>query len=507
MSIPLEPVTVASAASPIGSVSLIHDHKSELAANPQAPSPRFSLSTLKAAKSCSAENASAIIHRRPSLAATLCTPTAHGSQPTNSPRDKKNKKPPRNALPRICSTRLYVVVTAAIGIGVESCCLYSFTPIMPFYGAVKQSSTAVSVLLTAYSVGSMIAAISLGALSDKTGSRRGIMLCGLVVAGSSMSCLGFVNAPYGVLVLARFLQGVSGGGVWTLALAMVSDMYDDDGKGKAMAALNVAQNIGQIVAPVTSGVLFGIKPYYPSLFCGILILIDFVAWYFVPETAHLRAESNSKESSASVLSDPPISWKQLVWNRQLLSLLFGSFLWASIGGWDVSFPILLSGQYGLDTARIGAVMLAADVPGLAAGPIAGFSFDRFGFRPTSLVGLIGMVAAFFCMGMASTVEAPWAIVLSLCLYSVAKNLAFSIIIPCISVAVAASGVGRAYGLYNVVYGSGLSIAPIICGLLFETVGWRWEMGFLAILTVILGSCTLVGAGKIGGRSKVAVPDA
>ena len=36
-------------------------------------------------------------------------------------------------------------------------------------------------------------------------------------------------------------------------------------------------------------------------------------------------------------------------------------------GWDVSFPILLSGEYGLDTARIGAVMLAADVPGLAAG--------------------------------------------------------------------------------------------------------------------------------------------
>ena len=61
----------------------------------------------------------------------------------------------------------------------------------------------------------------------KTGSRRGIMLFGLVIAGLTMFCLGMVDAPYAVLVVARFLQGVSAGGVWTLALAMTSDIFEE----------------------------------------------------------------------------------------------------------------------------------------------------------------------------------------------------------------------------------------------------------------------------------------
>ena len=53
------------------------------------------------------------------------------------------------------------------------------------------------------------------------------MLFGLVIAGLTMFCLGMVDAPYAVLVVARFLQGVSAGGVWTLALAMTSDIFEE----------------------------------------------------------------------------------------------------------------------------------------------------------------------------------------------------------------------------------------------------------------------------------------
>ncbi|TPX36034.1 hypothetical protein SmJEL517_g01711 [Synchytrium microbalum] len=472
-----------------------------------ASSPRYSTSTLKG--DTKGDAASLTPRRRSStavpsfftqidedLVASVET-SRHSSVRSNRivSDDAANKT---GIVKRFFRTRAYVVGVASLAIFCEAASFYTFIPILPFYTAVDQSSTSVSILLTAYSVGNIISAPFLGWLSDKTGSRRAIMMCGLVAAAAAMVCLAFVDASYGVLFFARFLQGFSAGACWTLALAMVSDVFGDgDGKGKAMAVVNVAQNVGQISGPLIGGLLFTQQAWYPSLFCGILIAIDFVAWYFVPETANLNnnAKPNNNASASSIMSTSMLSWKQLLNNRALLSLLVGAFLWSAVAAWDVGFPILLRDRYELDTARIGAILLCADVPGLGAGPLAGFSYDRYGFRPTSLVGLVLMLAAFASMGAAASAPGAWGLALALCFYSVAKNLAFSTIIPALASVVPPSGVGRVYGIFNVVYGIGLSIAPIVAGSIFEKFGWVPEMGFLSALVVVLGTVTLIGVGK------------
>ncbi|KAJ3333956.1 hypothetical protein HDU76_000558 [Blyttiomyces sp. JEL0837] len=243
------------------------------------------------------------------------------------------------------------------------------------------------------------------------------------------------------LAVARFLQGLSSGVVWTLALALVADAYHGDfqGLGGAMGIVLVGYTLGQLSGPPIGGFLYSISFYAPFILCGCIIMLDFIGRALViepvieePETAEsgvsrqpgpmiqdtagpsnqtgkdetmeviemktadVEAATITNDVEAQGTSSPPtkvnVTFLSVLRNKPLLILC--TLIMASsilITGLEPTVPLFLSSTYNLTTSQIGLVFITLIVPTLIMSPIAGLLYDKLGHRPVLLTGIIASV--------------------------------------------------------------------------------------------------------------------
>jgi EmrB/QacA subfamily drug resistance transporter len=108
-------------------------------------------------------------------------------------------------------------------------------------------------VIIAYLLSSTVAAPLYGKLSDIHG-RRAMMLTaiGLFVAGSALAAM----APnMGMLIAARILQGIGGGGITPLVQIAISDMVTPRERGHYQAYMGIAWVLAGVVGPALGGVI------------------------------------------------------------------------------------------------------------------------------------------------------------------------------------------------------------------------------------------------------------
>jgi len=160
-----------------------------------------------------------------------------------------------------------------------------FLPSMPamakeFQAEPAQIQSAVTLFLIALGTAQLV----FGPLSDRFG-RRPILLIGIACyALSGFSC---IFAPtVGILVLARVLQGFSGGSGRAISFAVVRDVYGKTRAAKIMAYMATATALAPILAPMLGGFLqayFGWQSVFIVLgSLGTLLFIGYL--WLVPET-------------------------------------------------------------------------------------------------------------------------------------------------------------------------------------------------------------------------------
>jgi MFS family permease len=95
--------------------------------------------------------------------------------------------------------------------------------------AIGRSSSDLGVLFGSYAIGLLTSAPIAGVISDRIG-RRIPMVVGLLGMGVSSILFSFAESFWQLLV-ARILQGVSGGISWSVGLSMIADVYPSDQLG------------------------------------------------------------------------------------------------------------------------------------------------------------------------------------------------------------------------------------------------------------------------------------
>lgn len=60
---------------------------------------------------------------------------------------------------------------------------------------------------------------------------------------------------YDVLILARVLQAVGGGGIQPLGMAMIGDLFEPHERGRAMGVWGMGIVIGPAIGPILGGYL------------------------------------------------------------------------------------------------------------------------------------------------------------------------------------------------------------------------------------------------------------
>ncbi len=124
---------------------------------------------------------------------------------------------------------------------------------LPQIGIALDNSSGVEWIVTAYLLAVGVAQPPTGWLADRYG-RKALFIGGvaLFAAGSLMAAL---SPSLGILVVARVVQGLGGGAVLPVGMAMVYELFPPDRRGTALGIWGVAAMAAPAFGPVIGGYL------------------------------------------------------------------------------------------------------------------------------------------------------------------------------------------------------------------------------------------------------------
>ena len=155
-------------------------------------------------------------------------------------------------------------------------------------GSLSASTDESTWVLTSYLVSNAILLPASSWIARRIGRKRLLMLSILSFTGASILCGISLNMP--MLIVARVLQGMGGGGMQPLAQSILLESFPADKQGKAMAAYGVGIVVAPVVGPTLGGWITDSYSwrwiFYINLPVGLLAL--FMANLFIEDPPYLR---------------------------------------------------------------------------------------------------------------------------------------------------------------------------------------------------------------------------
>ncbi|KAF9072699.1 major facilitator superfamily domain-containing protein [Rhodocollybia butyracea] len=439
------------------------------------------------------------------------------------------------------SSYWFVTFVVALGcIGTDLLVYSIIIPVIPFQ-LEKLGYTAISVrtswLLFSYSAGLAVSTIPVAILSERHDTRRAPLLLGILVLIGSQIML--MEAPvYWLLCLARILQGIGSTMVWVVGLALLCDTTPKNLIGRQLGLSMTGMSIGQVNRPPVGGALysrFGFRG--PCIFGIITAVLDFVgrlvvierkeALYWghdtlaVPESAEPDVfeppvnvssnpvlNSNEKNdvmsddpSQSSNTTNPSISLLavilELAKSSRAITATLLTFIYAVLYTCiEPTLPLRMQASWGFDSSKVGLVFLAAVIPTfivtvmlmrcLLAGPVSGLIADRYG---TSWITVISFVCSLPWWGLLIINGNLPLFIASFALSNFCLSGAIS---PLMAELAAVSrnidGVGYAhvYAAFNLAYGIGAAVGPIVGGQVY----YQIKQGWMALCLLAVGLTSL-----------------
>jgi MFS transporter, DHA2 family, multidrug resistance protein len=143
-------------------------------------------------------------------------------------------------------------------------------------------------VLTSYLVSNAIMLPAAGWITRRIGRKRLLMISILVFTGASLLCGVAINMP--MLIVARILQGVGGGGMQPLAQSILLESFPPHQHGTAMAVYGVGIVVATVIGPTLGGWITDSYSwrwiFYVNLPVGCLAL--FMVKTFVEDPPYIR---------------------------------------------------------------------------------------------------------------------------------------------------------------------------------------------------------------------------
>ena len=157
----------------------------------------------------------------------------------------------------------------------------------------------------------------IGRIADLRG-RTPVLVASLLVFafGSLVTAAAY---DLGSLVTGRFLQGVGGGGLVPVTLALVADLYPAERRGVPLGVVGAVQELGSVLGPLYGAVVltFGTwrDIFWINLAAG-LVLAAAIATLAKPDTP-LRSAAATRGVGMRNVADHPV-WRRVDWVGLLL---------------------------------------------------------------------------------------------------------------------------------------------------------------------------------------------
>jgi len=262
------------------------------------------------------------------------------------------------------------------------------------------SNTQVGILASALSLTWACAAFGIGFISDRTGSRKGLLILA-TLAFSACSFLSGLAASFAALLGARLLMGAAEGGIMPISQAMIAAEVTPERRGLAMGVTqNFGSNLlGSFVAPVLL-VAFATAYGWRNAFflAGIPgILAALLMWKLIREPA---APAGTPSPAAN---EAAMTWAQAFGERNvLICAVMGVLLVSYLVVCWAFMPLYLTQVRRFDAQTMGWLMGTLGISATVGAFLVSGLSDRIGRRPLMIampfIGVILPLGAMFFQG-------------------------------------------------------------------------------------------------------------
>ena len=338
--------------------------------------------------------------------------------------------------------------------------LYATQPLLPLLQRVFGAThVAVSLTVTASTIGVALCAPFVGRLADLVGRKRVIVWSAVALALTTG--LAASSASLNQLIAWRFAQGLFTPGIFAITIAYIHEEWPATHVGRATAAYVSGTVVGGFCGRAVTG-LVASAAGWPAAFITLAVLNLGAAAAVAIWLPRERAAPVSPARGGHARSV-----RTLLRNTRLIATDAVGFcvLFTQVAMFTYVTFHLGAPPYGLSTAALGWLFVVYLV-GAAVTPVAGRWVDRHGHRAGLGWGMsIGVAGALLTL-------APWvpAIVTGLAMVATGVFVSQATASSYIG-AVTASDRGLAVGLYSLCYYTGGSLGAALPGFFWDGGGW------------------------------------
>jgi MFS family permease len=143
--------------------------------------------------------------------------------------------------------------------------------------------TGITWLLTAYLLAASVGTAIIGRLGDMYGKERLLLLTLVVLSAGTL--LAAVSSSLAIIILARFIQGASGG-IFPLAFGIVRDEFPQEKVAGSIGLLSAILGVGAGIGIVSSGVIVEHLNYHWLFWIPLVATVSaaVATWRYIPES-------------------------------------------------------------------------------------------------------------------------------------------------------------------------------------------------------------------------------
>ncbi len=227
--------------------------------------------------------------------------------------------------------------------------------------------------LTACLLGLAFGQLVVGPLSDVKGRRMPLLISLVLYAISSLLCA--LTGNIWVLILLRFIQGVTGAAGIVISRAIVRDLYSGTELTRFFSLLMLINGVAPIAAPVVGGLLLKVVPWQGIfvVLAAIGAIMLFSVLFGLPET--LPADRKAAGGLGTTLR----TFARLIRDRSFIGFaLSQAFVMAAMFSYIAGSPFVIQNIFGVSAQGFSIFFAINGVGIIIFSQLAGRLSGRFG---------------------------------------------------------------------------------------------------------------------------------